>query len=54
MTEEQLNIEHQTSDEEQADISAESVTEAVLFASDAPLSAERLAKIVETSVKQVR
>lgn len=54
MTEEQLNIEHRTSDEERTDISAESVTEAVLFASDESLSAERLAKIIETSVKQVR
>ncbi|MHC4890144.1 MAG: SMC-Scp complex subunit ScpB, partial [Planctomycetota bacterium] len=32
----------------------ESVTEAVLFASDEPLSAERLANIVGTSVKQIR
>ncbi|MBA7711569.1 Segregation and condensation protein B [subsurface metagenome] len=32
----------------------ESVTEAVLFASDEPLSAERLADIVGTSVKQIR
>jgi segregation and condensation protein B len=32
----------------------ESVVEAVLFASDEPLSAARLAKIVETDVKQVR
>ncbi|MCX5637323.1 MAG: SMC-Scp complex subunit ScpB [Planctomycetota bacterium] len=32
----------------------ESVVEAVLFASDEPLSAERLANIVETGVKQVR
>jgi len=31
----------------------ESVIEAVLFASDEPLSAERLANIVETSVKQI-
>ena len=49
--------------EEQTDISqsytnieptVESAIEAVLFASDEPLSAERLANIVETSVKQVR
>jgi segregation and condensation protein B len=33
---------------------AESVVEAVLFASDEPLSIERLANIVETSVKQIR
>jgi len=32
----------------------ESVVEAVLFASDEPLSAERLANIVETGVRQVR
>ena len=32
----------------------ESVVEAVLFASDEPLTAERLANIVETSVKQAR
>ncbi len=32
----------------------ESVVEAVLFASDEPLTAERLAKIVETSVRQVK
>jgi len=32
----------------------ESATEAVLFASDEPLSAERLADIVGTSVKQIR
>jgi segregation and condensation protein B len=32
----------------------ESVIEAVLFASDEPLTAPRLAKIVETSVKQVK
>jgi segregation and condensation protein B len=32
----------------------EAVIEAVLFASDEPLSAERLANIVETGVKQVR
>jgi len=33
---------------------AESVVEAILFASDEPLTAERLGKIVETGVKQVR
>lgn len=32
----------------------ESVIEAVLFASDEPLTADRLAKIVETGVKQIR
>ena len=37
-----------------AELTAESVTEAVLFASDEPLSAERLADIVGTGVKQIR
>ncbi len=50
-------------EEEQADLSrqdrdfeptVESVVEAVLFASDEPLTAARLAKIVEADVKQVR
>lgn len=36
------------------DITAESVVEAVLFASDEPLTVDRLAKIVETGTKQVR
>ena len=36
------------------EITVESVVEAVLFASDEPLTAERLSKIVETSVKQIR
>lgn len=52
--EEKTDIEHRTSDEKQADLSVESVTEAVLFASDEPLSAERLANIVGTGVRQVR
>jgi len=43
-----------TLDEEQAGLSVESVTEAVLFASDEPLSAQRLADIVGTTVKQIR
>ena len=43
-----------TLDEKQTDLSVESVTEAVLFASDEPLSAQRLADIVGTSVKQIR
>jgi segregation and condensation protein B len=38
----------------QGDITVESVVEAVLFASDEPLTAERLAGIIETSAKQVR
>ncbi len=36
------------------ELTVESVVEAVLFASDEPLSAARLANIVETDVKQVR
>jgi len=36
------------------ELTVESVTEAVLFASDEPLSAERLADIVGTGVKQIR
>jgi segregation and condensation protein B len=55
--------ESQMSDEESSDVSqhnqdtemtVESVVEAVLFASDEPLTEARLANIVETSVKQVR
>ena len=46
--------EREISTEEQADLSAESVVEAVLFASDEPLTAERLANIAESSVKQTR
>ncbi|MCX5634349.1 MAG: SMC-Scp complex subunit ScpB [Planctomycetota bacterium] len=37
-----------------ADVTAESVAEAVLFATDEPISAERLAKIIETGTKQVK
>jgi segregation and condensation protein B len=37
-----------------ADLTAESVTEAVLFASDEPLTAERLSAIVETNVREVK
>lgn len=37
-----------------AEPTAESVVEAILFASDEPLTAERLGKIVETGVKQIR
>lgn len=53
----------ESGDNEQVDLSqppedfqptVESVIEAVLFASDEPLSAERLANIAETTVKQVR
>ena len=39
---------------DQKDITAESVLEAVLFASDEPLSDSRLAGIVEMGVKQIR
>ncbi|MCK4913225.1 MAG: SMC-Scp complex subunit ScpB [Planctomycetes bacterium] len=35
-------------------ITTESVAEAVLFASDEPLTAERLANITETTVKEIR
>jgi len=57
------NVECRTPEEEQAEplrqnqeieTTIESVVEAVLFASDEPLSEARLANIVETSVKQVR
>ena len=60
---EQLELEEETPEEEQTGISrgkpgfeptVESVVEAVLFASDEPLTAERLAKIAETSVRQIR
>jgi len=40
--------------DEEFEVTAESVVEAVLFASDESLSAVRLAKIAETSVKQIR
>ena len=39
---------------EDFEITAESVVEAVLFASDEPLTAARLADIVETGAKQIR
>ncbi len=51
---EQQNIECRMSNEEQTDLSVESVVEAVLFASDEPLSAERLGNIVGTGIKQIR
>jgi segregation and condensation protein B len=41
-------------DTDNIETTLESVVEAVLFASDESLTAERLANIVETSVKQVR
>jgi len=40
--------------DEQIETTLESVVEAILFASDESLTVERLAKITETSVKQVR
>lgn len=69
MTEEHLeqentsNTEQEPQDQTPADMpeqemdfepTVESVIEAVLFASDEPLTAPRLAKIAETSVKQVK
>lgn len=48
------NDEREISTEEQTDLSAESVVEAVLFASDEPLTAERLANIAESRVKPIR
>ena len=39
---------------EEIEVTVESVIEAVLFASDEPLNANRLANIAETGVKQVR
>ncbi len=38
----------------EGELTVESVVEAVLFASDEPLSAERLANITETSTRQIR
>jgi segregation and condensation protein B len=38
----------------EGELTVESVVEAVLFASDEPLSAERLADITETSTRQIR
>jgi len=57
------NAECRTPEEEQTDLlrqnedielTVESVIEAVLFASDEPLSEARLADIVETGVRQIR
>ncbi|MHC4131837.1 MAG: SMC-Scp complex subunit ScpB [Planctomycetota bacterium] len=61
--EEPLNEEAETTDQQQGDIAEpqedlelnlESVIEAVLFASDEPLSAARLANIVDTTTQHVR
>jgi segregation and condensation protein B len=56
---EELEIDEQVPDEEQSntsdeEITVESVVEAVLFASDEPLTAARLANIVEVTTKQIR
>ena len=50
--EESSNIEEPSTEE--LELTTESVTEAVLFASDEPLSANRLADIVGITVKQIR
>jgi segregation and condensation protein B len=59
----ELDIEEQTLNEEKidsppsspdVDLTVESVVEAVLFASDEPLTAARLANIVEVTTKQIR
>jgi len=57
MTEEQMDIEEQADlsrTSEDAELTMESVLEAVLFASDESLTVARLADIVGTSVKQLR
>jgi len=57
MTEEQMDIEEQGDVSQTAaegELTMESVTEAVLFASDESLSVARLADIVGTSAKQIR
>ena len=57
MTEEQMDVEEQTDVSKagpEGELTMESVTEAVLFASDESLSAARLADIVGTTVKQIR
>ncbi len=55
-SEEDLNVENESLEAEpmEGELTAESVVEAVLFASDEPLSDARLADIVEIGVKQVR
>jgi segregation and condensation protein B len=54
MTEENERVTSDERRETSNEPTVESVVEAVLFASDEPLSAERLANIVEMSVRQVR
>jgi len=55
-SEEKSNVESRMSEQENADaeLTVESVVEAVLFASDEPLTVERLANIVGTGVRQIR
>jgi segregation and condensation protein B len=48
-----MTEEHEQQADENIELTVESVVEAVLFASDEPLSDKRLANIVETSVKQL-
>jgi segregation and condensation protein B len=54
MTEENQRVTSDEARETSSEPTVESVVEAVLFASDEPLSAERLSNIVETGVRQVR
>ena len=54
MTEKQHEEQTDSLQQNDIEVTAESVVEAVLFASDEPLTVNRLANIVETSVKQVR
>jgi len=54
LTEENGAITHDASRTTHDDLTVESVIEAVLFASDEPLSEARLSSIVEVGVKQIR
>ena len=49
-----MTEEHEEKSNVDTELTVESVIEAVLFASDEPLSETRLANIVETRVKQIR
>ncbi|MHC4430227.1 MAG: SMC-Scp complex subunit ScpB [Planctomycetota bacterium] len=51
---EQIEQAEPAQDDQDIELTVESVVEAVLFASDEPLSAARLANIVEADTKQVR
>ena len=51
---EQIEQAEPAQEDQDVELTVESVVEAVLFASDEPLSAARLANIVETDTKQVR